>query len=36
VVLEIALPPAADDKVRDAYRALAAAAPFNPRADLGV
>jgi len=36
VVLQIALPPASDEKVRAAYRALADAAPFNPRASLGV
>src|ERR1700722_15596519 len=36
VVLQIALPPAADDKVKAAYRALADAMPFNPRASLGV
>jgi curved DNA-binding protein len=36
VVLEIALPAAADDKAKAAYRALADAAPFNPRASLGV
>jgi curved DNA-binding protein len=36
VVLEIALPPASDDKARAAYQALAAAMPFNPRANLGV
>ncbi len=34
-VLEIALPPAADEKSRAAYLALAAALPFNPRANLG-
>jgi curved DNA-binding protein len=36
VVLQIALPPATDDKAKDAYRAMAAALPFNPRAGLGV
>ena len=36
VVLEIALPAAADDNAKAAYRALAAALPFNPRANLGV
>jgi len=36
VVLQIALPPAADDKAKAAYRALADAMPFNPRASLGV
>jgi curved DNA-binding protein len=36
VVLEIALPPAADEKARAAYNAFAAACPFNPRAQLGV
>jgi curved DNA-binding protein len=35
-VLEIALPPANDEKSRAAYLALAAAVPFNPRATLGV
>jgi len=34
-VLEIALPPAPDEAARAAYRALAAALPFNPRAALG-
>lgn len=34
--LQIALPPAASDKVREAYQALAAAAPFDPRAGFGV
>ena len=34
VVLEIALPPALDEKSRAAYRALAAAMPFDPRAGL--
>lgn len=36
VVLQIALPPAADEKSKDAYRAMAAALPFNPRSNLGV
>jgi curved DNA-binding protein len=36
VVLQIALPPASDEKVKAAYRALADAMPFNPRASLGV
>jgi curved DNA-binding protein len=36
VVLQIALPPANDDKAKAAYAALAAALPFNPRASLGV
>jgi curved DNA-binding protein len=36
VVLQIALPPASDEKAKAAYRALADAAPFNPRAHLGV
>jgi curved DNA-binding protein len=36
VVIEIALPPASTDKAKAAYRALAEAAPFNPRARLGV
>lgn len=35
-VLEIALPPASDDKAKAAYLAMAAALPFNPRANLGV
>ncbi len=35
-VLEIALPPATDDKAKAAYLAMAAAMPFNPRANLGV
>ncbi len=34
VVLEIVLPPADDDKSRAAYRAMAAAMPFEPRAGL--
>jgi curved DNA-binding protein len=36
VVLQIALPPAKDDKAKAAYAALAAALPFEPRASLGV
>ena len=36
VVLQIALPPAGDDKAKAAYAAFAAAVPFNPRAKLGV
>ncbi len=36
VVLQIALPKATDDKGKAAYRALAEALPFNPRASLGV
>ena len=36
VVLHIALPAADDEKAREAYRTLAAALPFNPRAALGV
>ncbi|MEP6883877.1 MAG: DnaJ C-terminal domain-containing protein [Gammaproteobacteria bacterium] len=36
VILQIALPPADDDKAKAAYAALAAAIPFNPRAILGV
>ena len=35
VELAIALPPAAGEASRAAYRALEAAAPFNPRAHLG-
>ena len=35
-VLQIALPIPADDKGKAAYRALAEAMPFNPRAKLGV
>ena len=35
-VLQIALPKPADDKGKAAYRALAEAMPFNPRASLGV
>jgi curved DNA-binding protein len=36
VVLQIALPPASDEKARAAFAAMAAALPFNPRASLGV
>jgi curved DNA-binding protein len=36
VVLQIALPPANDDKAKAAYAAFAAVLPFNPRASLGV
>jgi curved DNA-binding protein len=36
VILQIALPAANDDKAKAAYSALAAALPFNPRANLGV
>jgi curved DNA-binding protein len=36
VVLQIALPPASDEKAKAAYRALGEAVPFNPRAHLGV
>ena len=36
VILQIALPPANDDKAKAAYAAMAAAMPFNPRASLGV
>jgi curved DNA-binding protein len=36
VVLQIALPPADDEKAKAAYAAMAAALPFNPRASLGV
>jgi curved DNA-binding protein len=35
-MLQIALPKATDDKGKAAYRALAEAMPFNPRASLGV
>jgi curved DNA-binding protein len=35
-VLQIALPAAVDEKAKAAYAALAAALPFNPRANLGV
>src|SRR5450631_3337574 len=36
VVLQIALPPANDEKAKAVYRAMADALPFNPRAHLGV
>jgi curved DNA-binding protein len=36
VVLQIALPAADDDRAKAAYRAMAAAMPFDPRASLGV
>jgi curved DNA-binding protein len=36
VVLQIALPPAVDEKAKAAYRALADSLPFNPRSSLGV
>jgi curved DNA-binding protein len=36
VVLKIELPAAEDEKAKAAYRAMAAALPFNPRAKLGV
>ncbi len=36
VILQIALPPAVDEKAKAAYAAMAAALPFNPRAGLGV
>jgi curved DNA-binding protein len=36
VVLQVALPPAPDEKAKAAYRAMADALPFNPRAGLGV
>jgi curved DNA-binding protein len=36
VVLQIALPPADDEKAKAAYRAMADALPFDPRAQLGV
>jgi curved DNA-binding protein len=36
VIVQIALPPAKDDKAKAAYAALAAALPFDPRASLGV
>jgi curved DNA-binding protein len=35
VVLEIALPPADDEKSKAAYAAMARALPFNPRAGIG-
>ena len=36
IVLRIALPNPVDDQGKAAYRALAQAMPFNPRASLGV
>jgi curved DNA-binding protein len=36
VVLQIALPPATDEKAKAAYRAFASAVPFDPRANIGV
>jgi curved DNA-binding protein len=36
VILQIALPPAQDEKAKAAYAAMAAALPFDPRANLGV
>jgi curved DNA-binding protein len=36
VVVQVALPPANDEKAKAAYRALADAVPFNPRTALGV
>lgn len=36
VELRVAVPPADSDAAREAFRALERAAPFNPRADLGV
>jgi len=36
VVLEISVPPADTDKIKDAYRELAQATSYNPRAHLGV
>jgi curved DNA-binding protein len=36
VILQIALPPAQDDKAKAAYAAMAAALPFDPRAGMGV
>ncbi len=36
VVLQIALPAAGDEQAKAAYRAMADALPFNPRASLGV
>jgi curved DNA-binding protein len=35
VTVQIALPPAQDEKSRQAYAAMAAAMPFNPRVHLG-
>jgi len=36
VVLQVALPPAPDEKAKAAYRAMAETLSFNPRAGLGV
>ncbi|MEO7241381.1 MAG: DnaJ C-terminal domain-containing protein [Variovorax sp.] len=36
LLIDIVLPPADSEAVRDAYRQLASATPFNPRAALGV
>jgi curved DNA-binding protein len=36
VILQIALPPVQGDEAKAAYAAMAAALPFNPRANLGV
>jgi len=36
VILQVALPAADSDKSKEAYAAMAAAMPFNPRASLGV
>ncbi|HEU4619266.1 MAG TPA: DnaJ C-terminal domain-containing protein, partial [Gammaproteobacteria bacterium] len=36
VILQIALPPADSEEAKAAYRNLEKAAPFNPRARLGV
>jgi curved DNA-binding protein len=36
VELQIALPDAKDEAAKAAYAAMAAALPFNPRANLGV
>ena len=35
VLLQVALPPANDDRAKAAYAAMAAALPFNPRASYG-
>jgi curved DNA-binding protein len=36
VILQVALPPANDDKAKAAYAAMAAAMPFDPRQSLGL